>query len=379
MVLEFCQPPQVWISRYVLTLCGVCLHSFSLQIDLLYFGTKFIREEINIPSYHYRQFISTAVANRYLSSEMKEFMEADLQLYEEIFKPNKKGKSGFFELKGMKFVYESGFHTAFRRVKPSDLNSWGFRMKEETPMVMLDPCIDPGHGCRDIFLPYLFENYTLLSKYRAIDEEEGERKERNKQRYEELQAIMNGEKDHLHTCFHCVGHPFETKYYDENDWTERLFYSIKEELPVNTKVRITYHLGQSFKKLQQIYSLSQVTGCYVFTGAPDMIFTVKESSILFSEREFNIVELKEDKLTMPRDNEWSELLPNEAGQTIAAIQFMAVAKVINSIMTNDQIPTSVKCRGKTQEDNAVYTRARYRESIWSRFNPCEVLVHASNR
>ena len=56
-----------------------------------------------------------------------------------------------------------------------------------------------------------------------------------------------------------------------------------------------------------------------------MIFTVKESSILFSEREFNIIELKEDKLTMPRDNEWSELLPNEAGQTIAAIQFMAVA------------------------------------------------------
>ena len=43
-------------------------------------------------------------------------MEADLQLYEEIFKPNKKGKSGFFELKGMKFVYESGYHTAFQRV-----------------------------------------------------------------------------------------------------------------------------------------------------------------------------------------------------------------------------------------------------------------------
>ena len=184
------------------------------------------------------------MANRYLSSEMKEFMEADLQLYEEIFKPNKKGKSGFFELKGMKFVYESGYHTAFRRVKPSDLNSWGFRMKEETPMVMLDSCIDPGHGCHDIFCPiysrttHCFQNIELLMRKRES--------ERNGT--EELQAIMNGEKDHLHTCFHCVGHPFETKYYDENDWTERLFYSIKEDLPVNTKLTTSGKVSKNYNR-----------------------------------------------------------------------------------------------------------------------------------
>ena len=70
-----------------------------------------------------------------------------------------------------------------------------------------------------------------------------------------------------------------------------------------------------------------------------MIFTVKESSVtvLFSEREFNIVELKEG-------NQWSESLPNEAGQTVATIQFMAVAKVLNSIMTKHEIPPSITCK-----------------------------------
>lgn len=55
-------------------------------------------------------------------------------------------------------------------------------------------------------------------------------------------------------------------------------------------------------------STSHMAGCYLFTGEPDIIvFTINESSILFSEREFDVVELKEDKLTRPRNNSYCQM------------------------------------------------------------------------
>lgn len=94
-----------------------CLFSYLIGISFV-FWYKFIREEVRLSFYHYGQFITTSIVNRYLLNEMKEFMAADLDMYQEIFKLTNPGKSGFFKIQEKKYVYDSRFHTTFHRDNP---------------------------------------------------------------------------------------------------------------------------------------------------------------------------------------------------------------------------------------------------------------------
>ena len=60
-----------------------------LTVTFLFLGSKFLKGEVTIPSFHIRQFVSLTIASRYLSDGAKEFVEEDVRLFESTFKIKK--------------------------------------------------------------------------------------------------------------------------------------------------------------------------------------------------------------------------------------------------------------------------------------------------
>lgn len=315
-------------------------------MHFVYFGTKFIREEAAIPSYHYRGFISASLAKRYLSQETVRFMEVDLEQFEESFKIKRTGRTGFVETINKIYVYEAGIHAPMRSVRPDQLIAWGVKF-EEQPNRYIDGCSKAEHGFHDHLLPYLYDNEELLTKYEVIDREGGTRKENIRIRYDMLKSIKRGSRNHLHTCFHCVGKPFTAGFYTENEWTEQLFYSIEDYLPNGVSADLTYDFALQFKKLQQQYSDCGIPGCYLFVGAPDIILTVDETNNALCLERFDncdVIELKVETLTSSNDSISPDVLPNEVGQVAANLYFLCVARSLKKIMAGT-LPSHVAAKG----------------------------------
>ena len=94
--------------------------------------------------------------------------------------------------------------------------------------------------------------------------------------------------------------------------------------------------------LFSIYSLQPSPVFFYFRGAPDFIFTTKKSSGSVCIYEDDIVELKHDKLPIPKDRVLN--LPNAVAQLVCGLHFLAVAKVVRSII-NETPAAEFKCKG----------------------------------
>ena len=70
------------------------------------------------------------------------------------------------------------------------------------------------------------------------------------------------------------------------------------------------------------------------------------SSVLASDdSEAELLKLKQGYLTMSRNASAAANFPNVAGQVIAGLHFLTVAKILKSIATNKGVPKQVKSRG----------------------------------
>ena len=96
-------------------------------------------------------------------------------------------------------------------------------------------------------LPFYKRNEELMELY--IDIMEGmddSKKEAIQPDYIFLKEI----KDNRDSCkdinskFHCLGEPFDANYYKEDDYTVRLYYSIKDKLPIAIEVNPSHTFGR---------------------------------------------------------------------------------------------------------------------------------------
>ena len=201
-------------------------------------------------------------------------------------------------------------------------------------------------------------NQELLTFYNAI--QEGDDDAKQEAITEDFSLLQKIQEDplmcHENTKFHCSGHPFSCTQYRETDWTIRLHYSLKDQLPSNVYLRKSYAYGTNFPALQEIYSLQPSPVFFYFRGAPDFIFTTKKSSGSVCMYEDDIVELKHDKLPVPKDRVLN--LPNAVAQLIGGLHFLAVAKVTRCIMDRSEVPEEFYCRGiliKRKDQMTLYT------------------------
>ena len=84
-------------------------------------------------------------------------------------------------------------------------------------------------------LPFHKNNGDLMEYYTRIMNGTDERKkDAIRSDYTLLQEIKDDPElvKHMDTTFHCLGHPFELKNYQE-DFAARLYHSIKEKMPIN--------------------------------------------------------------------------------------------------------------------------------------------------
>ena len=86
------------------------------------------------------------------------------------------------------------------------------------------------------------------------------------------------------TPFECPGIvKLNSEDYEENHWTKRLYYSLKEVLPLNMKVRDTAQMGHCFQYFQEQFSNAKCTGCYLFQGGSR--FDYKEGKVIYGYHE----------------------------------------------------------------------------------------------
>ena len=77
---------------------------------------------------------------------------------------------------------------------------------------------------------------------------------------------------------------------------------------------------------------------YETIGAPDLLFSKKaasDASLLMSDDDRELFDLKQGYLSVPKISVAG--LPNAAGQVIAGLHFLSVAKVLKSVMTRRKI------------------------------------------
>ena len=89
-------------------------------------------------------------------------------------------------------------------------------------------------------MPFIHDNNSLLIQYREIENKDNtERKETNRSRFDDLMAVKDGRKSHVHSPYHCIGFPFRTGSYNEIEWTMRLFHSFKDYTPDGFQMHLT--------------------------------------------------------------------------------------------------------------------------------------------
>lgn len=299
------------------------MYHLQVLVKFLFLGSKFLVEEVSIPKYHFRQFISLTVATRFLSDATNEFIKEDLRLFESIFKRKKTQSSGFNRTNGKVYVYHPGMHTQISSVIPTELKMWGIVFKE---MKCQEISICTTHTYHDFIMPFLHNNQTLMLKYNEIHGGSNvERKEANKGRFDQLRSIKEENKSHTHTPFHCTGFAFRTGSYTETEWSIRFFHSIKDHMRPDFKIHLTHDAGLNFVTFQEQYSKCEDVGCYLFHGAPEMVVIQQDamgggSSVMVNE--VDVIEVKKNDLRYTR----TSTIPAEAGQVVASLHFFVLPK-----------------------------------------------------
>ena len=117
---------------------------------------------------------------------------------------------------------------------------------------------------------------------------------------------------------------------------------------VNVKASYSYTGSNSFPTLQQQLSTCSASGVYQFRGAPDLLFMKSTDASLLvsgdSEARLlaELLELKQGYLPMSKNTSTAANYPNVAGQVVAGLHFLTVAKIAKSIATNKGVPNQVK-------------------------------------
>jgi len=115
-------------------------------------------------------------------------------------------------------------------VTPSDLETWGIHLRKPKH-TEIDICITHRH--HDFLTPFACDYTTVLMKYNETQRaDDADRKEANKDRFDELMPIKHGTKAHQHTLFHCIGFPFMVVHTMKQNGLSDYFIPLKS----------TYHL-----------------------------------------------------------------------------------------------------------------------------------------
>ena len=147
------------------------------------------------------------------------------------------------------------------------------------------------------------------------------------------------------TKFHCLGHPFELKDYDDKDFAARLYHSIKEKMPANIQINPSYKFARNFQSLQEIYSTSSPK-FYYFCAVPDLMFTKRTDasvaeSVVYVCDDTDLLEIKTGgRLQYTKQSD----IPKAFAQMVGGLHFIATAKAIKALK-NRTIPKEVSSNG----------------------------------
>ena len=327
----------------------VCIISQG-ESSFLYMGPAFIHEKVVLPEYfRARKVLNYDLVKDKLPKQMTDIISLDNEQFCKVFrKTSRSSPSPSFIKCNDVWVYAPSHCCFFSDVHINEMVEWGI-VPEKGTAVYIQSCSKPEHGEHDFLAPFQFTNSELLAFYQSIVAGSDENRKRSiAQKYEELKTISHEAFGHENSCFHCSGHPIDHVNYKELDWTIRLFYSVKDNLGTNFSVRPSYNYASnySFPSFQQQISSCPVSGVYPFKGAPDLLFTKRREAAdvsLLMAHEIELFDLKQGYLTMPKVSVSG--LPNVAGQIIAGLHFLTVAKIMRSIMVDNKVPENVRSRG----------------------------------
>ena len=237
-------------------------------------------------------------------------------------------------------------------VRINEMAEWGIK-PQTGQAIHVGPCNKREHANHDHLALFQFTNPELLAFYDGIiNGSDEDRKLAVQERYSTLKTIaQDSTYGHENSCFHCTGHPMNHTNYKEIDWTIRLFYSIKNHLDADVRVKPSYSYasGNNFPTLQQQLSCCSASNVYYFKGAPDLLFLKKkatDASLLISDGdddEVQLFDLKQGYLPVPKAA--SIDLPNVAGQVFAGLHFLTITKIMKSICGGKGVPKNVKSKG----------------------------------
>ena len=316
----------------------------------LYLGRNFVLAKVTLPSFiGDRKSLQYTYMKNKLPVQMVDTIEMDDEQLKAVFKKsNPPDPPVFIKVKDV-WIYAPSINVSLSEVKVNQIIDWGI-MPEKSSAIDLQPCKKPDHGFHDYLSPFHFENQELLGYYERIYSTTDEDRKRGiAENYRMLRKIHEDKIGHENTCFHCPGHPFEYSNYKETDWTIRLYYAIKDHLgDICVRPSYLYASNYNFPALQQQISSCPASSIYLFKGAPDLLFTKKKTaeaaSLLTSDEEVELLDLKEEKLSFPKITR-NVNLPNVAGQMIAGLHFLAVAKTLKYINSTNTVPSEVKSKG----------------------------------
>jgi len=134
--------------------------------------------------------------------------------------------------------------------------------------------------------------------------------------------------------FHCLGEPFHTNDYKEEDYTVRLYYSIKDKLPTGIEVNPSHRFGRRFTDLQYFYSTCKTEEVYFIRAVPDLIFRKKgTSSVVFVCNDTDLAEIK-----LGGHLPCSGGRPKAYAQISASLYFVATTKIIKLLELYEKGP-----------------------------------------
>ena len=280
---------------------------------------------------------------------------------------NLKTRREFVKVQPGYYFYCSNMYIIMSKVTLTQLQECGVKI-DWVKMESLEECKNENHCEHDGFLPFFYDNNSLLRCYDKILQKDLESQQRKKevQGYRETLIKAVRMKMHRDTCFYTNGLPDTTSWdLEENEWTCRLFHCLKRYLPETTSVHCSFGKGQMFADYQSLYSGTNFSGMYLFQGAPDLIATTHKPSkletdvlIMSSDSDSSDPEIASSDSVVKaaegggywEDNSDSEndttieltratipvnavtRLPEKLGELMAGLHFLLVAKIVRKVV-----------------------------------------------
>ena len=317
------------------------------EVAFYYFGSKFITWTVKLPVYNIRPSYRFNSIKQKFSSEINTFLKEDILAFATSFDVT----ANLDDVKFESVHGTPGVNANFVLVPPlkgmsaskttkSILQDCGIDVGNTTP-IAINPCTATYHKQHDFLMPFYKTNDQLLRHYkRVMNGRDAERKRAIQEDHDFLTQLKDHPSNYHNTKFHCMGQPLaEDEDYNEDEWVERLYHSIKGCLPGEIEVVPSFQYSRNFTKFQNLITGIKNDQWFLFRAVPDIMFKRTDTTVpsaLHISNEF--LEVKKAKASVNSNTE------TEFSQVMSSMYSVAVAMALRQLAKGNTVK-NIKSKG----------------------------------